>query len=185
MILTISGPPGSGKDTVAKIILDKLPNYSLTSMGNLRREAAEKRGMSLEEFNAWGEKNPIKSDKEFDDFQKEYGENNDNFIMVARLGWYFIPHSFKVYVDVEEMEGAKRIYEEKQSANSRNEVPADSIEHQRELNSKRVKSDLVRYGELYSIDPYNKENYDFIVDSTGKTAEEVAEEILKASNIFK
>jgi len=65
MRITISGPPGSGKGTVSKI-LAKHYHLKFYSVGDLRREAARKKGMTIEKFNKWSEKHPEKGDEYFD-----------------------------------------------------------------------------------------------------------------------
>ena len=55
MIITISGKPGSGKSTIAKILAEKL-KLKHYSAGDFRREKAKKLCLSLEEFNKLGEK---------------------------------------------------------------------------------------------------------------------------------
>ena len=178
MIITISGPPGSGKDTTAIHISERL-NMPIISMGNLRREAAKEKGMTIEEFNAWSEENPVEGDHYFDEYQKRYGKENDHFIMVSRLGWHFIPHSKKVYIHVEPEEGARRIFEQKQISNERNEQIVKSVEEQIRLNKERMQCDIDRYSKLYSVNPYNPEQYDIVVDSTELTLQEKIEKVLE------
>jgi CMP/dCMP kinase len=177
MILTICGPPGSGKDTVAQILAKKL-GYNLVSMGNIKRQAAAKKDMTIEQFNAWTVENPKEGDLFFDDFQKEYGEKNDDFIMVARLGWYFIPHSKKIYVNVSDDAGAERIFKQKQT-DSRHELAVSSVEEQEKLNLERKNHETTHFLKLYSIDPHDVSNYEIVVDSSNVTPEEVAKEILE------
>lgn len=177
MIITISGPPGSGKDSVAEEASKKL-NLPIISMGNLRRAAAKERGMTLEEFNKWSLKNPEEGDHYFDNYQKKYGKENDNFIMVSRLGWYFIPHSKKIYIDVTPKIGAERVFNQKKKENQRNEKEVETVEEQLKLNNERIENDKKRYEILYKIDPYNKENYDIMVNSTNLTKKETAEEMI-------
>ncbi|NUM42573.1 MAG: AAA family ATPase, partial [Leptospiraceae bacterium] len=102
MIISISGAHGSGKSTVAQMLAKKLfwPRYYI---GGLRREAAKKRGLTLAEYNALGETDPT-TDTEVDEYQRQLGLSSDNFIIEGRTSWYFIPHSFKVYLDVSEAE---------------------------------------------------------------------------------
>ena len=177
MIITISGPPGSGKDTIAEQISQKL-KLPIISMGNLRREAAKNKGMTIEEFNEWSKDNPEEGDYYFDNYQKKYGKNNNNFIMVSRLGWYFIPHSVKIYIDVKLEEGAKRIFKQKKNSNKRNESSVSSIKEQVKLNKDRMNCDINRYSKLYGINPYTEKNYDIIIDSTELTIEEVVKKTL-------
>ena len=49
MIITISGTPGSGKSTVAKMIATKL-GFKHYSTGDFMRQMAKERGISLEEL---------------------------------------------------------------------------------------------------------------------------------------
>lgn len=178
MIITISGPPGSGKDAAAKRLSERL-NLPITSMGNLRRDAAKEKGMTIEEFNQWSLENPEEGDHYFDNFQKKYGQEKDNFIMVSRLGWHFIPHSKKIYIDVAPEIGAERIFNQKKKENQRNEHLVETIEEQIRLNQERIKNDIERYKILYNINPYKKKNYDIIIDSTEITMEETFAKILE------
>ena len=180
MIITISGPPGSGKDTVARILAEKL-NYGLISLGNIKREAAQEKGMTIEQYNAWGDDNPEEADRFFDNQLVEYGKNHENFIIIARLGWFFIPHSKKIFVNVDPFEGARRIYEQKLgSGRGDSEYTVNSIDEQITLNSERVEGERKRYKKLYGADPYKTENYDVVVDSTKISPEGVVDKIMEA-----
>ena len=57
MIITISGNPGSGKSTVAKIVVEKL-GLKRVYAGGIMRELALDRGITLEEFMASLSKDP-------------------------------------------------------------------------------------------------------------------------------
>ncbi|HTW96183.1 MAG TPA: AAA family ATPase, partial [Candidatus Methylomirabilis sp.] len=119
MIVSISGAEGAGKSTIAKMLAAKLgwPRYY---MGGISREKAREHGMTLEEYNKWGETDP-RRDREIDDYQKKLGETQDNFIIEGRTSWHFIPQSFKIFLDISFEEGAKRIFGALQKDNSRNE----------------------------------------------------------------
>ena len=77
MIISISGTPGAGKSTVAPMLADKL-GYKRYYMGGLRREAARKRGLTIEEYNKLGETDPS-TDLEVDRYQEELGKKENNF----------------------------------------------------------------------------------------------------------
>jgi len=57
MIISISGTPGAGKGTLAKNLAAEL-GWPVFSMGDLRRQAAARRGMTLAEYNKLGETDP-------------------------------------------------------------------------------------------------------------------------------
>jgi cytidylate kinase len=177
MIISLSGAPGSGKSTIAERLAAELgwPRYY---MGACRREAARKRGLTLAEYNKLGESDPT-TDKEVDDYQKELGEKEDNFVIEGRTSWYLIPHSLKIYLDVAPEEGARRIFSSLQrKGQERNEGKGlDSVAAVLASNQARMASDELRYRQYYGIDVYDRNNYDFYLDTTDLTPEEVFQRV--------
>ena len=57
MILTISGTPGSGKSTIAKILVAKLHAQRIY-VGGIRRELAKEKSMTLMELNEYAKTHP-------------------------------------------------------------------------------------------------------------------------------
>lgn len=174
MIISISGAHGSGKSTVAQMLADKLswPRYYI---GGLRREAAKKRGLTLAEYNALGENDPT-TDKEVDEYQQQLGLSSDNFIIEGRTSWFFIPHSFKIYLDVSEEESYKRIFSHLQQKNDRNEDKnLSSPEDVRRSLQARLSSDRLRYQKYYGIDVNDLSHYDYYLDTSGLNLQEVFE----------
>lgn len=172
MIISLSGAGGSGKSTIAQMLADKLgwPRYYI---GGLRREAAKKRGLTLEEYNKLGESDPA-TDKEVDEYQAELAKKEDNFIIEGRTSWYFIPQSLKIYLDVNPQEGARRIFSNLKQKNNRNEArDLDSEEAVLESNKRRMASDTLRYRQYYGIDVYDPKHYDFYLDTTPLDREKV------------
>jgi len=179
MIISLSGALGSGKSTIAQMLADKLtwPRYYI---GGLRRKKAEEKGLTLAEYNKLGENDPI-TDQEVDIYQADLGEKEDNFVIEGRTSWYFIPSSFKIYLDVVPEEGAKRIFKSLQSSNNRNEDKSlNSWEDVLRSNQNRVQSDCLRYKNYYNIDVYDPKNYDFYLDTTNLNPTEVFEAVFKA-----
>lgn len=179
MIITISGAGGSGKSTIAKKLAEDLgwPRYYI---GGIRREKARERSMTLAEYNKLGETDPS-TDIEVDEYQKELGEKQDNFIMEGRTSWHFIPNSFKIYLDVQEKEGAKRVFKELQGEHKRNEDKAlDNYGSVLKSMRERKKSDIRRYKKYYNIDAYNSKNYDYVLDTTNLSKNEVFQAVKMA-----
>lgn len=171
MIITISGTPGSGKSTAAENIAKKM-KFRHYSTGNYMRKMAEKRGISLLELGRLAEKDKS-IDKELDRWQKELGEKKDNLVIDARLGFYFIPDSIKVFIDADIKERARRIYSDK----VRKETNISIGDAMKKI-KQRQDSERKRYKKYYGIDPWKRSNFDQIVDSTKLTKEEVVENIL-------
>ena len=175
MIITISGCPGSGKDTVARIISKKL-GMKLHQMGELRRKLAKKHRLSIQELNERG-KTESWTDSEIDSITTELGKKQDNFIIVGRTAYHFIPHSIKIYLDVDIREASRRIIQDKD--NRKNENIPESMEKEIELIKERIENDRSRYKKHYGIDIAEQKNYDLWIDTTKINAEQVAGQIIK------
>lgn len=181
MIITISGVPGSGKTSAAKIVATKLgmPFYS---MGGLRAKMALERGMTIDELNRHGETDKT-TDTEVDEYQKKLGATEDHFVIEGRLSWHFIPNSFKIFLDCNPTESARRIYEAQHSATDQREDEPSyaSIEEAQAAIEQRVASDVKRYAAIYGVDYRDKSHFDLVIDTTTSTGpDQTAEKILSA-----
>jgi CMP/dCMP kinase len=171
MRITISGTVGSGKSTVARIVADKL-GYKYHSIGELMRKIAMERGIHLSELSKVAEKDKS-VDEELDSMQKDL-HKKDNFVMDSRLGFHFIPNSYKIFIMAEEGESAKRIF----NANRESEK-YKNLEEAKEHVINRMASEKKRYNQFYGINFNDKKNFDLVIDSTHISAEEVVERIMK------
>lgn len=176
MIITITGLPGSGKTTVIKQLSETLglPWYSV---GDLRGKMAKERGMTIDELNTLGESEAF-TDKEVDDYQTSLGESSESFVIDGRLSWFFIPSSFKVFLDVTPDKGAERIFHASQKGERHDEIAYKSVNEVKSFITDRINSDVKRYQKYYGIDFMDKSHYDLVVDTTSLTAEETAKQIL-------
>ncbi len=164
MIITIGGNPGSGKSTLAKMLAAAL-GYAHYDVGSMRREMARKKGMTLQEFNALGEKETW-TDEEVDQYQKRLGQEQNNLVVEGRMSFFFIPHSLKVFIDVDPRTGAQRVFKELQNSTARNEdTNLKSVEAVFESHKKRIASDIARYQKYYHTNVYDK-HYDYVLDTS-------------------
>lgn len=176
MIISISGMPGSGKSTVAKMLSARL-GMKRYYVGGMRREIARSRGMTIEELNVLGEKEDW-TDRQVDDFQRELGKKEDNFIIEGRTSFFLIPQSLKVFLNVDFPVGAKRIYDDVMSnKDKRNEGRYKTVGDAARAIRKRLESDIRRYKKYYRMDIYDLSHYDLVIDTTKLTPEEVADRI--------
>lgn len=177
MIISIAGAEGAGKSTIAKMLSAELgwPRYYI---GGIRREKARERGLTLAEYNKLGESDPS-TDLEVDEYQKKLGETQDNFIIEGRTSWHFIPQSFKIFLGVKIDEAAKRIFAALQENQERNEDSGmNSLADVLESLKKRRESDKKRYQQYFKIDVFDLSHFDYVLDTTNLTVEEVFGRVL-------
>ena len=178
MKITIAGTPGSGKSTVGKLLASKL-EYNHYSAGQMMRDMAEEKNITLLELSKEAEKD-MSIDMEIDDRSIQIGQEEDNFVMDAHVGFHFIKDSVKIFLDAPFEVRAKRILED----TIRNELNIN-IETTKEKLERREFSEKDRYGKYYNIDPYEKSQFDLVLDSTTKTPDELVDEILKYLDTLK
>ena len=176
--ITIAGDLGSGKSTVANHLINNI-NYRIESAGLIFRRLAEQHGMSAKEFNQFIESNP-KYDNMVDDTIKEMGEKEENIIFDSRLAWHFVPKSFKIYMYVDVDTATERIFNDKGRVS---ESYSDMATAKKEIIERR-ESEVLRYKTFYNIDINNYSNYDFIIDTSHATKDEVNDAVLSNFKAF-
>ena len=97
----------------------------------------------------------------------------------ARLGWYAVPESFKVYLKVDIDIAAKRAFEDMARKNTEKFA---SVEEQKQDMIKRYKLENERYWNLYKVRKEDESNYDLVIDTTNYTPEEIADKIIEEYN---
>jgi len=173
--LTIGGPPGSGKTTLAKLLSQKT-GMDIVYAGEIFRNMAEERGVSLEEFGRMAETDDT-IDRELDERMVKIARERDDIILDGRLTGYMthrngIP-AFRVYVTAEFPIRVERIAgrEEKDRAQVEEEV------------LERERSEYERYMKYYGIDIRDTEIYDLVLDSSHMSPEALAERLLHEAGV--
>ena len=174
MIITIAGNAGSGKSTAARLVAEKL-KFRHYSVGDLMRQIARKRKLTLLQVSKLAEKSRD-IDEELDDMQAELGRFERNFVLDSRLGWHFIPKSFKVFLKVDLKEGARRIFDDRRKGEEENKSLKETIENIK----KRKASELKRYKKYYNLNPYSRKHYDLVIDTTNSIPERTSDMIIAA-----
>ena len=119
-------------------------------------------------------------DKMVDDRTVALGKEKDHAIFDSRMGWYFVPDSFKVFVMVDLAEAGRRVYHDsvRKAEEYENEAAAVKALYTRQSMEKE------RYRGLYGVNYYQMSNYDLVIDSTKATPKEIAEEIIRRFRAF-
>ena len=74
------------------------------------REIARKRKSTLLEISRMAESDQT-IDEELDDMQRELGKYEDHFVLDSRLGYHFIPKSFKVNLESRSGNGREKNFQ--------------------------------------------------------------------------
>ncbi len=172
-IISICGELASGKGTVSKILAKEL-DFGIYCNGDYFRSLAKDMGMDVTTFNTYVKEHP-EIDRQIEFNATEYAKTHNHFIIDARLGWYAVPESFKVYLKADINEAAKRAYEDSKRKATENFA---SIEEQKADLQKRFLLENERYYELYNVRKEDETNYDLVIDTTQMEPQDVADMII-------
>ena len=168
-IITIAGDLASGKSRVTDILRQDL-NYEIYRNGEYVRKLAKEKGLNITSFNEYLKDHP-EIDQQIEKSAAEYAKTHDNLIVDARLGWYAIPNSFKIYLKVDIDVAAKRAFEDE---NRKETEKFETIEEQKADMIRRYKLENERFFKLYGVRKEDMSNYDLVVDTTNSTVEKTA-----------
>lgn len=167
--ITVGGRAGTGTSTLAHI-LEERTGLPYVYGGRIFRDAAAARGLTLAEFGRLCEEDPS-VDRGLDDRQIELLREG-GLILESRLaGWLAFRNgidSFRVWVVCDEEERIRRI-------TSRD---GGDTALQAARTSEREASERSRYARYYGVDLDEVEPYDLVLDSTERSPEDLADEVL-------
>ncbi|HRH32304.1 MAG TPA: AAA family ATPase [bacterium] len=178
MIITLGGLPGAGKSTIKNLLAEEL-GLKKYSMGDMRGEMAKSRGLTIDELNDIG-LNDASTDHEVDAFQKTLGETQDDFVIDGAMSWFFLPQSKKIYLAVDPKVAAERIFADRQNNPNRTDEPEyANVEATEQALAARAAQNDARYKKWYGAEYLNPKNYDFVIDTTHLSTDEVLQKILQ------
>jgi len=169
-IIVMSGDIGSGKSSVATA-LKQITGFEVIGTGTIQRAIAKKRGVTTLELNKISQTDRS-IDDEIDSYVVEIGKTQDHLILDSRLAWHFIPAAFKVFLAVDPVVGAERVFNA-----SRNDENNPSLEVTLENNLKRQAIEDQRFHKLYNVNFRKYGNYDLIIDTSFTSPEAIARKI--------
>lgn len=155
MLITISGPAGSGKSTAAAALADSL-GYEHVSGGDIFRELADERGLSALELNKQAEEDDS-IDRELDQRLRQVAAERDDLVLESRLaGWMAGEHAdFRVWLDAPLSVRAERIATRE----------GKSTDLARKETEERAGSEARRYQAYYDIDIDDLSIYDLVLNT--------------------
>ncbi|MDP6661917.1 MAG: AAA family ATPase [Candidatus Thalassarchaeaceae archaeon] len=166
VIITISGPPGSGTSTLVSKLTQAYEWDSLNGGDVFRKEAA-RRGLSVEDLSAVA-KGDLDIDRALDALLQELmsAEESPEIIESRLCGWWAYRMGIdclRVWVAVSEGERARRI---------KNREGGD-FEDCLKRAKQRQRDDMERYRILYGIDLDDLSPYNLVIEADEKDEDEV------------
>ncbi len=157
--ITITGHPGGGKTTAAKLLSHEL-SWDYFYTGAVQRQLAAEMGITTLEFNVRSETDPSLNEK-IDAVYAELNKSEKPMVVDARLAWHFMPNSFKVRFEVPVAIGAQRVFE---YARREDEQYKDIDAAVRALTERR-QSERTHYFKSYDLDVEDPKHFDLILDT--------------------
>ena len=145
------------------------------SAGDFMREMAEERDLTILELSRHALTDD-EIDRAIDERTVRLAQERDDFVLDARLGWHFIPESFKVFLEVTLDEAARRIYEAGRGSERENMDLAST----RDAIRSRTATEHERYLTYYGLDYTRHDQYDLVVDTSALSVDEVVSIIVDA-----
>lgn len=171
MFITITGELGSGKSTVAKLLVQE-HGFTYYSTGSIQREIAKEKGITTLELNQLmtndinNEYDKMIDDKTIEISREKVGQD---LVFDSRMAWHFVEQSFKVYVVVDNYVAANRVI----TAGRGREEQYSSVEEAAKSLQKRKQLEDQRFAEMYAVNTTDFSNYDLIIDSSSVSPEEL------------
>ncbi len=174
--ITIGGLSATGTSTAAKVLAQTLGWGEALSAGTLMRmQAAEAGFATVDEYHRAMPERIKTDDRAIDGWIKGLARSKKPFILEARLGWFFLPKSFKVLLTCPDaIRGERGLQRDAKKYNLKTHHDALSA-----LNA-RDEKDLIRLHSIYHkmgrFDDPTK--FDMVIDSGVNDPEQIASLII-------
>ncbi|RBQ23235.1 putative adenylate kinase [Candidatus Methanobinarius endosymbioticus] len=172
MIITIGGLAGSGTTTTTEVLSKKL-DIPFISAGNIFRDMAKSKEMSLLEFSKFAENNAA-IDIELDKRQAKIAKESENLIIEGRLSAHFVDADLRVWLLAPLNIRAERVRDREFKSM---EIAIEEI-------TIRENSESLRYLDIHNIDIHDFDIYDLVINTNRFNPDNIAEIILTTLKVI-
>ncbi|MBN8678582.1 MAG: cytidylate kinase family protein [Chitinophagales bacterium] len=171
--ITITGDLGSGKSVVSKILCERT-GFEYISTGRVQRQLAQELGIDTLEMNRLADTDPT-IDERIDGIFVALGKDPKGYIIDSRMAWFFLPNSFKIFLQTDVEVAVQRIMNDPNRDSEQYSSPTEAA--QKIL--ARKASENARFLAKYGADCANLNNFDLVINTANRTQAQVAEVIFE------
>ncbi len=171
--ITLTGDLGSGKSAVSKILCERT-GFEYISTGKVQRQLAQELGLDTLEMNRRADTDPS-IDERIDSIFVSLGQDPKGYVIDSRMAWFFLPDSFKVFLQTDVHVAVHRILNDP----TRNSEQYASPEEAAQKILARKASENARFLAKYGADCSNLDNFDLVIDTAKRLPEAVADLIFE------
>ncbi len=168
-MIAVSGPPGSGKTTVAKALAQRL-GLRYVSIGQLFRELAQKLGKDLVQLSKIAERDHS-IDRQLDELARREAEKG-GVVIDGHISAWIVRDLADLCVGI-----VAPLHIRVKRIADRDGRPIEEVERETRI---REESEARRFREIYGIDVTDPTVFDVVVNSAFYSPDQIVEIVLKA-----
>ncbi|MFN0034315.1 MAG: cytidylate kinase family protein [Saprospiraceae bacterium] len=172
--ITLTGDLGSGKSAVSRILCERT-GFEYVSTGKVQRQLAQELGLDTLEMNRRADTDPS-IDERIDGIFVALGQDPKGYVIDSRMAWFFLPDSFKVFLQTDVHVAVQRILNDP----TRNSEQYASPEEAAQKILARKASENARFLAKYGADCSNLNNFDLVIDTAQRSQAVVAALVFEA-----
>ncbi|MEO6758574.1 MAG: hypothetical protein ABIO24_03900, partial [Saprospiraceae bacterium] len=109
------------------------------------------------------------------------GNDAKGYVVDSRMAWFFLPESFKIFLQTEPAVAAARIFRDPTRHSEQYQTEIEAIEKI----AARKQSENARCLAKYGADCANLHNFDLVIDTNERSQQEVARLILRGLEVYR
>lgn len=171
--ITLTGDLGSGKSVVSRILCEQT-GFEYISTGRVQRQLAQELGIDTLEMNRLADTDPS-IDERIDSIFIALGKDPKGYIIDSRMAWFFLPDSFKIFLQTDVHIAVQRILNDPDRSSEHYQTPEEAA--QKIL--ARKASENARFLAKYGADCSDLNNFDLVINTANRSQSAVADVIFK------